>query len=155
MISLPDHRGRDFDHVHGFHGFDGFSGSHSAEEGKFEAPGFHRADHFHGPLQVFSVREADIAFSLQGLEIGGDRVVGGETEMGADLLKARRPAPVAEVFRYKPQKFFLFFRQLHFSPPRQTAKLTVLGNNTVSFNESQDEKMQVLRKEAKELAEKR
>jgi hypothetical protein len=49
----------------------------------------------------------------------------------------------------------LLFRQLHALPPHGSAKLTVLGKNTVSFYESQDEKMQVLRKEAKELAEKR
>ena len=137
VISLPDHGGRDFDHVHGFHGLDRFSGSHSSKEGKLEAPGFHRADHFDGSLQVFSVRKTDIAFPFQGLEVGGDRVVRIKTEVGADFFETRRSVPVADVFGYKPQKFFLFFRQLHLPPPWLSGKLTVLNNFTVSFYESQ------------------
>jgi len=126
VISLTDHGGRDFDHINGFHGLDGFSGSHSSEEGKLETPGFHRADHFDGPLQVLSARKTDIAFPLQGFEIGGDGVIRGKAEVGANLFKTRRPAPVMDISGYKTQKVLLFSRKFHLLSLCISVKLTVL-----------------------------
>ncbi len=104
-VSLPDHGWRDFNHIHVFYRLNRFPGRHLSEERKLKPSGFHGANDFNGPFLVLLPRKTDVTFPFQGLEIGRDRVVGVEAELGAYLLKAGGTAPFLRVSGYWPWHF--------------------------------------------------
>ena len=99
-ISILSHEWRDLDGAHIFHRLNRFACGHPSQKGKLESPGLHGTDYLNGPFAILFPGTPDIALPLQDLEIGGDRVEGTESEVGADFIKTGGYAPLLHVLGY-------------------------------------------------------